>query len=158
MVLLMISGCQEKEVQMKTDDQGVPSNREHKKASDGQDWQESPLFKSGDFTMIGQEGRLGFIYSDREVDRFYPNQTQKYMWHFWGDDQEFDGELKVMATHENGGEPITVLEDLPLGGPNNGADRHVPSNMSLPKSGMWKLDAYIGDKLFGSVYVKVHEK
>jgi len=30
--------------------------------------------------------------------------------------------------------------------------------MELPKSGMWKLDAYIGDEIFGSVYVKVHKK
>ncbi|MCM3784533.1 hypothetical protein M3231_16240 [Neobacillus mesonae] len=31
-------------------------------------WQESSLFKSGAFTMIGDEGKLGFIYNDSEVD------------------------------------------------------------------------------------------
>ncbi|QNU34506.1 DUF4871 domain-containing protein [Geobacillus sp. 44C] len=123
-----------------------------------QDWKESPLFESNGYTMIGEEGRLGFIYDDSEVTRFYPNKVQKYMWHFWGNEKEFNGGLKVIATHETGGEPITVLEGLSLGGPNNGADHHVPSNMSLPKSGMWKLDAYIGNKLFGSIFVKVYEK
>ncbi|MFE4523712.1 hypothetical protein ACFRCQ_16625 [Cytobacillus firmus] len=122
-----------------------------------QKWNQSPLFKSGNYTMIGEKGRLGFIYDDSEVVRFYPNKTQKYMWHFWGEDQEFNGKLKVVAIHENNEEQITVVEGG-LGGDNNGADRHAPSNMSLPKSGMWKLDAYIGDKLFGSVYVKVHKK
>ncbi|WP_404356465.1 DUF4871 domain-containing protein [Cytobacillus firmus] len=122
-----------------------------------QKWNQSPLFKSGNYTMIGEKGRLGFIYDDSEVVRFYPNKTQKYMWHFWGEDQEFNGKLKVVAIHENNEEQITVVEGG-LGGDNNGADRHAPSNMSLPKSGMWKLDAYIGDKLFGSVYVKVHTK
>jgi hypothetical protein len=30
--------------------------------------------------------------------------------------------------------------------------------MSLPSSGFWSLDAYIGEKLFGTVIVEVHEK
>ena len=42
-------------------------------------WNESHLFKSGSYTMIGEEGRLGFIYDDSEVVKFYPNKTQKYM-------------------------------------------------------------------------------
>lgn len=121
-------------------------------------WKESSLFKSGDYTMMGEKGRLGFIYDDSEVLRFYPNKTQKYMWHFWGKDQEFKGKLKVVAKHENGNEQITVLKDIVVAGAHNGADRHIPSNMSLPNSGMWKLDAYFGDKLFGSIYVKVHKK
>jgi hypothetical protein len=122
-----------------------------------QNWHESALFESGVYTMIGQKGLVGLIYDDSEVVRFYPNKIQKYMWHFWGKDQVFDGKLKVVATHENDIEQITVLDGLDIGGPNNGADRHVPSSMSLPKSGMWKLDVYIGDKLFGNVFVKVYE-
>ena len=120
-------------------------------------WNESALFESGSYTMIGEEGRLGFIYDDEEVVRFYPDKVQKYMWHFWGDENEFEGNLKVIGTHENDAAPLTVFEGG-LGGANNGADRHAPSNMSLPASGMWKLDAYIGESLFGTVYVKVHEE
>ncbi|WP_336822885.1 hypothetical protein [Sporosarcina sp. USHLN248] len=123
-------------------------------------WNESPLFKSGSYTMIGEEGRLGFIYDDSEVVRFYPDKTQKYMWHFWGNEDELIGDFIVLGTHENSDEEITVF---PKSGntnlsPINGADQHMPTNMTLPKSGMWKLDAYIGDDIFGSVYVKVHEK
>ncbi|MEG0416715.1 MAG: hypothetical protein RR565_11340, partial [Erysipelothrix sp.] len=120
-------------------------------------WKESPLFESGGYTMIGEEGRLGFIYDDAEVVRFYPDQVQKYMWHFWGEEQELEGELKVVATHEHDDEEIYVTGGG-LSSANNGADKHTPSHMSLPKSGMWKLDAYIEGNLFGSVYVKVHEK
>lgn len=57
------------------------------------------------------------------------------MWHFWGYEQEFNGNLKVFATHENDKGKITVVEGG-LGGDHNGADRHVPTNMSLPKSGI----------------------
>lgn len=122
------------------------------------DWKESSVFKSNGYPMIGEEERVGFIYNDSEVTKFYPHQEKKYMWHFWGDDQEFNGDFKVIGTHESSNEKLTVLEGYSLGGPNNGADRHVPTNFSLPKSGMWKLDAYIGDKLFGSVFIKVQKK
>ena len=123
-------------------------------------WKESPLFESGGYTMIGEEGRLGFIYDDGEGSRFYPNKTYKYMWHFWGNEDELIGDFEVLGTHENSNEEIIIV---PKGknsflSPNNGADNHYPTNMTLPKSGMWKLDAYIGDKLFGSVYVKVHKE
>lgn len=123
-----------------------------------QKWNESPLFTIGNYIMIGEKGRLGFIYDNSEVLRFYPNKSQKYMWHFWGDDHEFEGKLKVVATHEDDNEQINVIEGIDVGGPNNGADRHIPSLMSLPKSGMWKLDAYFGDKLFGSVFVRVYDE
>lgn len=142
---LAIAGCNEEELIGKNE-KVIKSN-----------WNESSLFETGGYTMIGEEGRLGFIYDDSEEVRFYPDKEQKYMWHFWGGKQELEGELKVVATHENEDEEIFVISGV-LGAANNGADKHAPSNMSLPKSGIWKLDAYIGGSLFGSIYVKVHEK
>ncbi|WP_335511595.1 hypothetical protein [Bacillus sp. JJ722] len=101
--------------------------------------------------LIGEENRLGFSYDDTEHVRFYPDKVQKYGWHFWGKKDELDGELTVKATNEGSNNSITILEDLQLIGPNSGTDQHAPSTMSLPKSGMWKLDAIIGENLFGSV-------
>ena len=121
-------------------------------------WEESALFESGGYQMIGEKGQIGFIYDDNEVTRFYPNKEQKYMWHLWGDPKELKGEFKVIATHEDNVESITLLDRHTLGGSNNSADQHAPSMMSLPESGMWKLDAYVDDRLHGSVFVKVHEK
>lgn len=123
-------------------------------------WNESPLFESGSYTMIGEEGRLGFIYDDSEVVRFYPNKTQKYMWHFWGNEEELIGDFKVLGTHENSDEEITIVpkRENSFLSPNNGANQHFPTTMTLPKSGMWKLDAYVGDRIFGSIYVKVHKE
>lgn len=121
-------------------------------------WKESALFESGGYTMIGEAGKIGFIYDDNEVTRFYPNKEQKYMWHLWGDKEKLQGDFKVIANHESNVEPITLLDRHTLGGSNNGADQHIPTMMSLPESGMWKLDAYVNDKLHGTVFVKVHEK
>ena len=126
--------------------------------NENKDWKVSHLFKSSAYTMIGQEGRLGFIYDDGEVVRFYPNKKQKYMWHFWGEPEELKGLLKVTGTNQETGKFITVFEDRGLGGPYNGADAHVPSLMSLPSPGLWELDAYIGEKLFGSITVQVHDQ
>ncbi|MCM3718055.1 hypothetical protein [Fictibacillus phosphorivorans] len=50
------------------------------------------------------------------------------------------------------------MEEAIVGGANNGADAHVPYMMFLPEPGMWKLDAYVDEKLFGTVFVKVHKK
>lgn len=144
---LVIAGCNEEEL---IKEEVIQHN-----------WNESPLFESGSYTMIGEEGRLGFIYDDSdEVVRFYPNKVQKYMWHFWGNKDELIGDFKVLGTHENSDEEIIIAPKSvnTFLSPNNIADQHFPTNMALPMSGMWKLDAYIGDVVFGSVYVKVHKK
>ncbi|WP_341202457.1 hypothetical protein [Planomicrobium okeanokoites] len=128
--------------------------------TDDSKWQESPLFESGSYTMIGEEEKAGFIYDGGEVVRFYENKPQKYMWHFWGSQTELTGPFKVVGTHENSIEGIeVVLEgDVLIPSPNNGADHHVPTLMSLPETGMWKLEAVINDKIMGTVYVEVHEQ
>ncbi|MDL4840215.1 hypothetical protein [Aquibacillus rhizosphaerae] len=121
------------------------------------EWTESDIFVSGSFKMLGEEGQLGFIYDGGEITKFYPNKVNKYMWHFWGSEEDLEGDLKVVGTHNESEIEINVLEDLPLIVMElNGADASTPSLMSLPKSGMWKLDAFVDDRLHGSVYVKVH--
>ncbi|WP_421377944.1 DUF4871 domain-containing protein [Bacillus salacetis] len=121
-------------------------------------WEESGIFESGNFKMIGVEDKLGFIYDGSEVTRFYPAKENKYMWHLWGNSEQLKGDLKVTATHNKSNEEVTVIEGLPLAGAHNGADAHTPSTMSLPKSGMWKLDAYVNDQLHGSIFVRVYEE
>ncbi|MCM2674159.1 DUF4871 domain-containing protein [Alkalicoccobacillus plakortidis] len=120
------------------------------------EWNESEIFESGDFQMLGEENLIGFIYDDSEVTRFYPNKEQKYMWHLWGDD--LNGAFNVIATKEGTDEEIEIFQSTSSSGEHNGADASLPSTMSLPETGMWKLDAYVNDSLHGSVFVKVHEE
>ncbi|MBD3107714.1 hypothetical protein IEO70_04980 [Bacillus sp. AGMB 02131] len=119
-------------------------------------WKESEIFESGGYEMIGEEGKIGFIY-DSEVTKFYPDKEQKYMWHLWGKER-LSGKtaFKVVATSKEK-EEIIILEGE-LGGPNNGADAHTPSMLKLPEPGMWKLDAYVEEELFGTIFVEVHEE
>lgn len=123
-------------------------------------WEESPLFESGSYTIIGEEGRAGFIYDNSEVFRFYPNKINKYMWHFWGSKENLTGTFQVIGTHEDSGEKVIVVSpDLrqTFMSPNNGADQHIPANMALPKVGMWKLEAFFDDQEVSTVFVEVHE-
>ncbi|NMO97099.1 hypothetical protein [Paenibacillus lemnae] len=114
-------------------------------------------FTSGQYEMLGQERKLGIIYDGSEVSRFYLGKTQKYMWYLWGDSKEFQGTFKVIASHQDNDEKLEVVKKSSIGGPLNGADAHIPSQISLPAEGQWRLDAYVNDVLFGSIDVMVHE-
>jgi hypothetical protein len=130
------------------------------------DIQASPTFKSGIYTLQGTEGKIGIL----APGDFISNKPNKYMWHFWGAKEELARtpfkveaiDLKTGIKHqvliEGMGTPSKkfVWEyNYGLGGPNNGADAHLPSGLELPNPGKWKLDAYLGGELFGSVVVNV---
>lgn len=136
------------------------SGESNETATEELNWEQSPLFEANGYSMIGEEGRAGFIYEDSEVDRFYPNRTQKYMWHFWGSEEGLTGEFKVVGTHEESKEHIEIEpagNEISRLAPNNGADHHIPTHMTLPKKGMWKLEAKFDEKVVGTVYVEVHD-
>ena len=141
------------------------SNETIKKAEES--WEESPTFireiivtddgQTGDFFFrIGDNGKLGF----GEYGPFIEGESQKYMWHFWGKQEILTQPFKVIGISKVTNDNITVFE-FPTNNslaPNNGADHHIPSMMMLPNAGIWKLEAYFGEELFGSVIVNVEEK
>lgn len=113
----------------------------------------SPKFVSEGIEMQGVEGKIGILGPE-----FVANQANKHMWHFWGSKAGLDGKFKVDAINIKSGEkinPFIIYTPISLGGPNNGADAHLPSSMKLPKPGIWQLNAYIDEKLFGSINVEV---
>lgn len=113
-------------------------------------WEVSPMFKTGSYQLRGIAGKVGFIDAG-----FIAGRTNKYMWHVWGKDRELEGEFKVMAVKQGETELVPVFSASSLGGPNNGADRHTPSSMSLPEPGLWRLVPYIGDRMLDSIVVEV---
>jgi hypothetical protein len=79
---------------------------------------------------------------------------------FWGEQEILTQPFKVIGINKETGEEITVFE-YPTNNslaPNNGADHHIPSMMMLPSAGIWKLEVYFGEELFGNVIVNVEEK
>lgn len=115
-------------------------------------WEPSPSFRSGNYAMTGVEGRLGFIHPGW----FNANQPNKYMWHFWGRDEELTGDLHITAVKRNTSEIIDVFKVAGLRpSPLNGADAAIPTSMSLPSPGLWRIMVSINGQLFDSVIVEV---
>lgn len=113
-------------------------------------WELSPQFLSGAYWMSGIENKVGFIDSG-----FVAGKWNKYMWHFWGRQEDLKGNLNVKAVKQGETRVIDVFEAGSLGGKHNGADAHIPSGMSLPEPGRWRLLPYINGKLFPSIVVEV---
>lgn len=116
------------------------------------DWKVSPTFQSGGYEMRGIPGRLAIIETP-----FVAGQSQKYMWHFWGSLDEVTGKLTILAEHQDSGKKMPLLQKVYIvpAKPNNGADNHLPTLMSLPSKGLWKLDVYIDERPFDSIIVNV---
>ncbi|MFA9560140.1 hypothetical protein ACERII_22755 [Evansella sp. AB-rgal1] len=88
------------------------------------------------------------------------------MWHLWGEREEVEGTLRVVGMNEKGeehkvligtsGNKVWEYQNLGIN-PHNGADIHIPSHMGFPTAGLWKLNVYIGDEIFGEIIVNVDE-
>ncbi|MEF3303983.1 DUF4871 domain-containing protein [Paenibacillus sp. GYB003] len=114
-------------------------------------WEVSPTFKSGAYDMRGVKHRLGFI----DAVGFKAGKANKYMWHFWGKPEELEGKLEIKAVRQGSLRLEDVFAADKVGSALNGADAAFPSMMQLPEPGMWRLMAFIGGKLHGSVIVNV---
>nr|WP_251035793.1 DUF4871 domain-containing protein [Paenibacillus sp. ISL-20] len=100
--------------------------------------------------ITGMEGRLGFIDPG-----FIANQPNKYMWHFWGRAEELKGDLLITAVKKGTTEIVDVFKTRISPYPHNGADAAIPTSMSLPSPGLWRIMVSINGQLFGSVIVEV---
>lgn len=100
--------------------------------------------------MTGIKGHLGFI--DPGFIAGHPN---KYMWHFWGSKEELTGDLVITAVKQNTSKLIDVFKSRVTPYPHNGADASLPTTMSLPSPGLWRIMVSINGQLFGSVIVEV---
>lgn len=137
------------------------------------EWELSPEYNipvtfgdgtKGENILIGKERKLGFLTGGQPIIAGKPN---KYMWHFWGSTLEetqqlFGKKMEIRGVGKQTGEEISVFKGgigIPnINIPNNDKVAKGVSTMSLPYAGLWQLDAYIGEKLFGSVVVQVHEQ
>lgn len=115
-------------------------------------WEAAGTFDAENYTMTGIEGKVGFINPG-----FVAGQPNKYMWHFWGNEEELDGRFEVLAVKQGSKELVPVFEADSLGGEHNGANRHLPSSMTLPEPGLWRLLPYVDGKLIESIVVEVEK-
>ncbi|MCP3027137.1 hypothetical protein [Halobacillus sp. A5] len=102
--------------------------------------------------MVGEKDKVGFISGSAEL----LVETNKYMWHVWGEDMEGKS-FKVTGKNLGNGDEKTLV-DSELEGPNNKADAHTPSNMTFPSEGDWELEVFAdGEQLQTLVIQASHE-
>ncbi|CAM4515966.1 hypothetical protein FHS16_003248 [Paenibacillus endophyticus] len=118
-------------------------------------WEISPEFRSGSYLMRGVSNQIGFIDAG-----FLAGKSQKYMWHFWGSDEQLNGPFDVKAVKEGSDRIIDVFSTNPLlssnalSGKLNGADRNTVTSMKLPEKGVWRLLPYVRGQLLDTIVVE----
>ncbi|RUS46891.1 hypothetical protein [Cohnella sp. AR92] len=127
-------------------------------ASTKSNWKAAPAFELESISGEGETFSSSWIGDPGKVavmnNAFRAGETQKYMWLFWGEEEELVGQtFKIVANSERG-DSETIFEGK-LGGENFGATASSPSGLSIGSKGLWKLDAYVGDRLHGSFVVEV---
>jgi hypothetical protein len=116
--------------------------------------------KKGEYILVGEKEKLAFQIGSRSEDEtielspIVANQPDKYMWYLWG--KNLSGKpFKVIGTNTDTKQEIVFFDDIVLGSKLNGVDAHTPSLMEFPTTGIWKLDAYVDEELFGNIIVEV---
>ena len=117
------------------------------------DWENKAVLF--DDNIMGNENKSGVIGADM------PSLTpQKWMWHLWGVNDPTNTKLTVVGFHK---ESQTIHQittngwNIPLAGPNNGADAHAPSTVKVPKPGEWAMFLYVDEKLFDILVYDINE-
>lgn len=100
--------------------------------------------------IIGEPGRFGFIAAP-----FAAGKPGTYVWHFWDKKAALPGKtLTIKAKHKDDPETQEIVSAQILG-PLNGADAHLPTDITLPKAGKNRLDIFVDGKPYGGVIVDV---
>jgi Domain of unknown function (DUF4871) len=145
-----LAGCTstEKPIEKETWEESATLVREVVISEDGQ---------TGEFVFrMGDNGKFGI----GEYSPFIADEIQKFMWHFWGEEKTLTKPVKITATSRKTKEKITVFSNdgSSMLSPNNGASHHIPSSISLPSEGLWKLEVFFEEELFGSIVINVKDK
>lgn len=114
-------------------------------------WEPSPEFAAGGYSLTGVEGKVGILSPG-----FVAGQTNKYMWSLWGADDELQGELVVKAVKRGDTEMVTLFEGIELSGANSALN--LPSSLTLPEPGMWRLLPFVDGVLFDSIVVEAKQQ
>lgn len=113
-------------------------------------WAPDGMFRSGDYELVGKEGKLGVLSPG-----FLAGRPNKYMWYFWGRSEELTGELHITAVKQGEEQVLSLAQASLAPYALNGADASMPTTLTLPEPGRWRLMASVDDKLFGSIVVEV---
>jgi uncharacterized protein YceK len=161
---LLLTGCSS-ENSSSVKQNNTPASSE----TTSKEWQVSPSFtipkpgsngKDVPYDLRGVKGKFAII--DGPVKAGINN---KQLPHFWGGtpektEQLFNKQVKIIGTSKEDGKTVTAFESS-IGVPNEEIIKpphHYAESvgyLNLPSKGIWKLDAYIEENLFGSIIIEV---
>jgi len=127
-------------------------------------------FTSGNADMIGIPNKIA-IHNGKIIE----GNANKFIWYFWGAEKEFENMfLTVIAIKKDSVEPTKALvvgvgtksatkvwsikSHFPKVTPLNGANAHIPSTIELPSKGLWSLNAFVNNQLYGQIIVEVMDE
>ncbi|QED46996.1 DUF4871 domain-containing protein [Cytobacillus dafuensis] len=153
-VFFVISACSPNSQNTKIED----------KQKDGEEkisYNLTPTFITEGHEMRGIEGRIGFLNL-----KFKAKESQKVLWHFWGEENEISGTFKLEGTHLLSGKKTPLLVNLnthekiyesiqPYTQANLGAIKSMPSTLLFEEPGVWQLNVFIDNKHFAELVVEV---
>ncbi len=92
--------------------------------------------KKGEYILIGETDKVAFQIGSGEKDKSIVNpivegKKDKYMWYFWGKDEDLKGEMRLEGISENG-KKVSILTSSSLGigtSPIKGANATLPSKI-----------------------------
>lgn len=143
---------------------------EGEKTDTEEKWEVTQTFtvKSEDHETVlrGDDGEVAFL----DTMDFLVGEQGKTRWFFWGDElKEVNEEnFKLIGINKETGEEKTLIDsnNWEIVNPEYkdveiksvlGAQSSQHTVFSIPSAGLWRLDAYIGEKLYGSIVVEVKD-
>jgi hypothetical protein len=118
-------------------------------------WKESIKTFSTEYgEMFGKEGKIGIIGSTTMGNE----NSQKWMWHFWGSDNISYKNWEVKAFKQNEKEkinPITFKDEI-LTPRDDRVKGHARSAVNFNSPGLWKIQVFIDGKLFDEMIINIH--
>ncbi|MBM7553898.1 hypothetical protein [Thalassobacillus pellis] len=159
LLLTVLAGC------------GKNSSELIKDADSKEKWEVTPTFSikrevngvERETVFRGYKGKVAFM----NTIKFVPKHPVKTRWFFWGEELEERNEenFKLIGIHKESQQEKILIDSNAWEIPN---PMYVESSLktalnakasqntvfSLPKAGLWRLEAYVGEKLYGSIVVE----
>ncbi|WP_147564727.1 hypothetical protein [Clostridium tyrobutyricum] len=132
----------------------IEKNIEHSKIQNNNEKGYFYVFtsKSEISKLIGIENKFGFVDKNFYADSFINTD-----WYFWGnEDSIINKPLKIIAVNDEGKSmQVSRIDKISEDGNISTAKQNL--NIRIPKQGVWHLNIYIDNKLFGKTTINVRK-
>ncbi|MEK4565349.1 DUF4871 domain-containing protein [Alkalihalobacillus sp. FSL R5-0424] len=112
----------------------------------------SPTFDNEFGEMFGIDQKLGIVGGP-----VLAGESQKWMWHFWGEEAP-NQYFSAVATNLESKEEVNPIIQSAILTQRDSLETisHSPSEVQFPSEGLWKIKTYIEDEFFDEFVVEVH--